>query len=307
MASCWINTFNWDFILGIAHGAQAIIYTALAFDSNRPARIPVLVSLPNGRPGNLSINYQNVTEGYTTYDYNIANIGIGLFVFFYVTAIAHFIRAWGNTIHNPFCGLRNKYKTDPVNDSQNLQFMKKQRDQRNWDRMWRWMEYSITSTTMIIIIFLQIGISNLFALIGNAGANFAMIMFGMAGDLTPPYFWPKMKTFLYGSIVGLVPWLCIFWQIALAPSLPAIIWAIVFTLFFLFFSFAIAEFVYIWSFPSREEKKEQTIENIQMEEKWREGVEFAYQILSAVAKTLLGGLVAGATLTIGANEYVNTM
>lgn len=310
MVSCYVNTFNLDLVLGVAHGAQAVVYMVLAFAADRPSRFLVTHGTPETYPGNLTIHLGNATEGYITKDYALANPGAALAIAFFITSIAHFIRAFLNPIHNPCCGLRNtarvRSKSSSSLSAAGDDQLKKQADARYGDRMCRWIEYSITSTIMIVLILLQVGISDIFALIGNAGANAAMVLLGAAGDLTKPLFWPKLNIFIYGCIVGVTPWISIFWQISMLPSLTTIVWVIVFAMFFLFLSFAVAEFVYVWSFPVSA-PKDGSIKQETSGETLREGVEFTYQILSAISKTLLGALIAGASLSIGLKGYVNTM
>jgi hypothetical protein len=73
----------------------------------------------------------------------------------------------------------------------------------------RWTEYSVSATIMILLIALVSGITDITALIGIAGANIAMILFGLRmervndqADGTVDW-----EPFVFGCIVGLLPWI----------------------------------------------------------------------------------------------------
>ena len=64
----------------------------------------------------------------------------------------------------------------------------------------RWVEYSMSATLMIVIIATITGISDFTALIAIAGANVAMILFGwvmeMVNEPGPTTWWgPSSRTF----------------------------------------------------------------------------------------------------------------
>lgn len=301
----------WDIILFAAHLAQGVTYTVFGADSETyPARIPATITIPSGRPGNISINLDgNSSTGYIAYNYFIANPVLAVAVFFYITALAHFVRAINAREQIPCCRSKkvSDTKINTIDYTTNL---------RNMDRIFRWMEYTITSTIMIGVILLESGVTDFYALVGLGTANGAMILFGWAGDLVDPNlenaFMFKLRTFLFGALVGLAPWICIYIQAfaMIEQTPPEVVIAIIGTLFFLFFCFAFAELYYIFTFRwermmTKDRKKNITVlgcmnytlnpENIN---KSRERVEFTYQILSAVAKTLLGALTAAAMLTI---------
>ena len=70
----------------------------------------------------------------------------------------------------------------------------------------RWVEYSVSSTLMIIAICLVFGIGDIAGLLGIAGANIAMILFGWIMEVVNK---PGRKVwwtpFWFGCIVGIVP------------------------------------------------------------------------------------------------------
>jgi hypothetical protein len=214
-----------------------------------------------------------------------------IIAFFFVTGMFHFIRS-------DVCGCCTmSSKSEKLAEEMRL-----------WDRKVRWIEYSITSTLMIYAILMLSGVSDLYALAGAGGANLAMILFGYAGDLTDPMSGnDRMTTFIFGSVVGLAPWVVIFTQIGVMGTLGyapgALVFVITIGLFFWFFTFAINEARYIYSFPSKNSGKVGSsnrgdwMMDAKKTEYVRDAVEWWYQILSAVAKTLLGALTAAAVLT----------
>lgn len=316
---CIENRRMFDSILAVAHTAQAITYTVFAaLPEFHPGHIPVTLVIPNNRPGLNTTAYEPETLFY-------ANIVSMVAVFFYVTGLFHLVRAYMSSPIESFerlVKLRYKEKIEPKpgdnkspkGEEETIQQVAKR---RLYDRSLRWYEYSISSTIMIYIICLVSGISDIYTLAGLGGCNMAMILFGKSGDLIEQKTENMIKTFLYGSIIGIVPWVCILAQVIIigvrigAENIPFIL-AISITLFLLFFSFSIAELSYIWTFKNTDKINDKKTANgppsIGMDsqktrkaidqELSRERSECGYQILSAVSKTLLGGLVAGAMLTL---------
>lgn len=268
--------------MGLLHSAQGIIYIALGASLNR-ASIPVYATLPTGRPGNASTLY-TLSEVFT-----LSPIWL-IAAFFLITGLFHLIRTG-------WCIERKSIYPDKTDTNSKPNSQVTAELDRNWDRKIRWVEYSITSTLMIYTILLLSGISDIYAIGGCGAANVAMILFGFAGDLTDPqYPWYRVWTFVFGSIVGMAPWIFIFAQIgvigARGISPGVLVYLITINIFTLFFSFAVAELAYIMSYVG--DDKSWTKEQRQAR---RENVEIAYQILSAVTKTMLGVLTAAAVLT----------
>lgn len=109
----------------------------------------------------------------------------------------------------------------------------------------RWIEYSFSATLMVILIAMLTGVADIGAIIGIAGANVAMILFGWLmeranRDRRDGVDW---LPFIFGSIVGAVPWVII--TVSIGGSLskgdgpPTFVYAIFLTLLVLFFSFAV--------------------------------------------------------------------
>ncbi|MDC3377085.1 heliorhodopsin HeR, partial [Candidatus Nanopelagicales bacterium] len=72
----------------------------------------------------------------------------------------------------------------------------------------RWVEYSLSSSIMIVLIAQVTGISNFAALMALFGVNASMILFGW---LQEKYEQPGggMLPFIFGCVAGVVPWIVI--------------------------------------------------------------------------------------------------
>ena len=157
---------------------------------------------------------------------------------------------------------------------------------KNHINVFRWVEYSLSSTIMIIVILQLNGTADYIALMGIAGVNVSMILFGWLqekyttpgdGDLLP--FW-------FGCIAGIVPWLATLANI-LSPKGPAesttpgFVYGIVISLFILFNCFAIVQY-----------------KQYKAKGKWANYMygERRYIVLSLVAKSLLAWQVFSGSL-----------
>jgi hypothetical protein len=106
----------------------------------------------------------------------------------------------------------------------------------------RWIEYSLSASLMVVLIATFAGITDLRALIAVAGANAAMILFGLLMERVnigrEPFDW---LPFWLGCVIGAVPWVVI--GISLVGSevngdVPGFVWGIFVSLFLFFNSFA---------------------------------------------------------------------
>ncbi len=114
----------------------------------------------------------------------------------------------------------------------------------------RWVEYALSSTLMMILISLVTGITDLAALIAIAAVNASMILFGWIMEMVNT---PEHKTwwtpFWFGCIAGIGPWLAIAIYIAVnvsregAQGPPGFVYGIIFSLFFFFNTFAINQWL----------------------------------------------------------------
>lgn len=109
----------------------------------------------------------------------------------------------------------------------------------------RWIEYSITSSLMIVVIAMLSGMDDLSSLILIFFLNMMMILFGWMMELhnqtTEKTDW---TSFVFGCIAGIVPWIIIavvFAKAAADPSneIPTFVYYILVSLFVFFNVFAI--------------------------------------------------------------------
>ncbi len=152
--------------------------------------------------------------------------------------------------------------------------------------IFRWVEYSLSSSLMIFLIAQINGISDYAALMAISGVNVLMILFGW---LQEKYAQPgngQWLPFIFGSIAGAIPWIIIVTQL-LSPggpegaSAPGFVYGIVISLFVLFNCFALVQY-----------------KQYRAKGKWANYLrgEKAYIILSFVAKSLLAWQIFAATL-----------
>jgi len=116
---------------------------------------------------------------------------------------------------------------------------------------WRWIEYSISSTLMILSIFNESGINDLYANITGGCCNVTMILCGIVVDklLTKQDKSGAWEVFGLGCVSGLANWVAIFTQIGILSvkgSVPGIVFAITIVIFLFFFTFAIHDFLIIY-------------------------------------------------------------
>ncbi|WP_029551060.1 heliorhodopsin HeR [Thermococcus zilligii] len=102
---------------------------------------------------------------------------------------------------------------------------------------YRWAEYSVTSSIMIVIIALLVGISDIGTLLLIFSINATMIFFGYLMELLNQYTEKvRWSPFIFGSFAGLIPWVVIFMVILRSSPPDFVIWifisiAIFFNLF----------------------------------------------------------------------------
>jgi hypothetical protein len=143
--------------------------------------------------------------------------------------------------------------------------------------IYRWIEYSLSSSIMIVIILQLNGVTDYIALIAIFGVNVSMILFGWLQERYSQPGSGDMLPFWFGCIAGSVPWIAIFINM-LSPSgppettVPGFVIGIVISLFIFFNCFAIVQ----WKQYKAQGKWADYLHG----ERW-------YIILSLVAKSLL--------------------
>ncbi len=151
--------------------------------------------------------------------------------------------------------------------------------------VYRWVEYSLSSSIMIVVILQLNGTADYIALLALFGVNVSMILFGW---LQERYTTPgdgDMLPFWFGCFAGAIPWIAVAVNLV-APkgpadtTVPGFVYGIVISLFILFNCFAIVQ----WK-------------QYRAKGKWADYLygERRYIVLSFVAKSLLAWQVfAGA-------------
>lgn len=150
----------------------------------------------------------------------------------------------------------------------------------------RWIEYSFSSSLMIVVIAMLTGMYDIFGLLLMFSLNAMMILFGWMMELhnqtTKKTNW---TSYIFGCIAGVIPWIVIAAYLAFAGEgdykAPTFVYWIFFSMFIFFNTFAVNMV-------------------LQYKEvgKWKDYTygEKMYIILSLVAKTLLAWQVWSGTL-----------
>jgi len=159
---------------------------------------------------------------------------------------------------------------------------------RHGRNRFRWVEYSISSTLMIVLISLVTGLTDLAALIAISGANISMILFGWIMEMVnQPGHKVWWTPFWFGCVAGITPWAALVAYLLVnisqegAQGPPGFVYGIIFSLFFFFNTFAINQYL-----------------QYKRTGKWSDYVygESVYIVLSLVAKSVLAWQIFANTL-----------
>lgn len=236
-------------VMGAVHAAQVIAILVLATDF----ALPVTGTYLTGPPGSA------LGEPTTLFETPIA---WGVAAFLAISALAH----W--TITSP--GVFSWYTA-------NL---------RRTKNVARWVEYSISSSIMIVLIAQLTGISDAAALLAIFGVNASMILFGWLQEHYEAPGSGGWLPFTFGCIAGIVPWLAVALYVV-APgsttgaSPPGFVYGIIVSLFLFFNVFALNQWL-----------------QYQQIGPWRDYLlgERVYVLLSLIAKSALAWQVFAGTL-----------
>jgi len=238
-----------NIVAGFAHLVQMILILVLANDFT----LPVTAAYVFGPPGTPA------AEPVVLFNSSIA---VGVAIFFALSAFFHFLVA------SPL--FYRRYAAGLV-------------AQHNY---FRWVEYSISSSVMIVLIAQIVGISDVAALIAIFGVNASMILFGWLQEKYETPGEGGWLPFIFGCIAGIVPWLIVvLWVIAPGAqsdvAVPGFVYGIIVSLFIFFNIFAVVQWLQYkrvgkWSNYMRGER--------------------AYIVLSLVAKSLLAWQIFSGTL-----------
>lgn len=198
---------RWNLALAVLHAAQAVAVLVLASDF----AITITSSFPTGPPGTVVPAAEPLVD---------VQIGVAIAVFLGLAALDHLVTA---TVG------RGRYEVDL-------------RAGRN---RFRWVEYSLTATIMILLICFYAGITGLSAVIAVAGANIAMLAFGWVQEVVNPpgRATTTMAPFWFGCVAGAAPWVALTVNFIGADDVPGFVYAIFVTLFVFFSSFAVNQWL----------------------------------------------------------------
>lgn len=235
----------WNLALTVLHLGQAVAVLVLATDF----AITITQTLPTGPPGSTPASPEALLD---------LPIGATIAVFLLLASLDHLLTA---------TAARRTYE----------------RDLRAGINRFRWMEYAVSATIMVVLIALYSGVVDIAALIGIIGANVAMILFGwLQESANPPGSATRtMKPFWFGCVAGAAPWIAIGFNIVAAEEVPGFVVGIFVSLFVFFNSFALNQWL-----QYREVGP------------WRSYAfgEKAYLVLSLVAKSALAWQIFGGSL-----------
>jgi hypothetical protein len=233
--------------MGALHVIQAVAVLALANEFT----LPVIGTFMTGPPG-VEPAIEPLFE---------VSVAWGVAVFLLMSAAAHFVISMPGVFPWYLRNLENK---------------------RNYAR---WIEYSLSSSVMVVLIAMLVGIADIAALLAIAGVNASMILFGL---LQEKYETPGDNVgwlpFWFGVIAGAIPWLAIGVYLV-APGVeaspPSFVYWIFFSLFVFFNVFAVV-----------------MVLQYKRIGRWSNYVygESTYILLSLVAKSALAWQVFGGTL-----------
>lgn len=194
----------YNLVMGLVHAAQGVAIVLLSNDF----ALPVTASFMEGPPGTTGVLRELFTFP----------LGPAVAAFLFMSAAAHWI------ISLP--GVFGWYRANLERG-------------RNYAR---WIEYSFSSSLMIVLIAMITGITDLAALLGLAGANASMILFGLLMEHYERPGRPNWMSFWFGSLAGAIPWAAIVvyvWAPGVEVEPPAFVYGIIVSLFAFFNSFAL--------------------------------------------------------------------
>ncbi len=190
--------------MGGLHLVQGIAIVALSNNF----RAPITGSFLDGPPG---------TPTQTAELFSI-RFGWGVAAFLFLSAIAHLL------IAGPLFGTYANQLRQGRND-------------------FRWIEYALSASWMIVLIAMLTGASDFAALIGLFGVNAAMILFGLIAERSgQPGGSGWQLPYWLGTLFGAVPWIVIainLWAPGQDSSAPTFVYFIFVTIFVFFDSFAL--------------------------------------------------------------------
>jgi hypothetical protein len=194
-------------VMGGLHAVQGAAVLLLANEFTLPVTATYLEGPPGSPPA----------EPTTLFDLSIAG---GVAAFLFLSALFHWIVA-------------------------SVGFTRYADQLRSGQNQFRWIEYSLSASLMIVLIAMLTGITDAAALVALFGVNAGMIFFGAVQERYEApggSLWP----FWLGCVVGVVPWIGIAIYLFSPGSTaqpPGFVYGIFFSLFVFFNSFAVTQWL----------------------------------------------------------------
>lgn len=209
-----LRTYN--VVAGSLHLLQAVGFAVVLTMLSKQVTFAVTADYLAGPPG-----VPVPPERVTLFD---VNIGVGVVAFLALSAFFHFL------ISSPW--FFGRYKNGLLLN-------------RNY---FRWVEYSLSSSIMIWLILAINGVTDIGALFAVFAVNAAMILFGALQEKYEQPGSGKLLPFIFGSMVGIVPWILILIYFLRPGSTsdvaaPAFVVGIIISLFLFFNTFAINQWL----------------------------------------------------------------
>jgi hypothetical protein len=210
-APTMVGLRRYNLIAAAAHAVQAILVIVLSTDFT----LPVTATYLEGPPGTTP------ADQIVLWDLPVA---WGVALFFLLSAVAHVIVASPLVFPRYCAGLAAGHN------------------------YYRWVEYSLSSSVMIVLIAQLVGIADAAALLALFGVNAAMILFGW---LQERYHQPGdggWLPFTFGCVAGIVPWLAVLIYLIAPGSTsnaepPPFVYGIIVSLFLFFNVFAVVQWL----------------------------------------------------------------
>lgn len=201
------NLRRWNLGLTVLHAIQAVAILALA----GTFAITITSNFPKGPPGTRLGTPEALFD---------VRIGIAVAVFLALAALDHLVTA---TV------ARRTYEADL----------------RRGINRFRWIEYSVSATIMVLLLGAYSGITDITAVVAVIGANVGMILFGWLQErMNPPgRATTTMLPFWFGCLVGITPWVAIGINLVGAGEVPGFVYGIVVVQTAFFFSFALNQWL----------------------------------------------------------------
>ena len=197
---------------GCLHLASLVAIILLANDTSLPVRATYMTDAPGTGRYSPAIHLIDL------------NIGLMIALFMGLSAFFHFLVA------------------SPV------AFPRYARGLGNHINVFRWVEYSLSSSIMVVVILQLNGVTDYIALLALFGINASMILFGWLQERYASPGDGDMLPFWFGCIAGSVPWIAVVINL-FAPgdtsgaTAPGFVYGIVVSLFLFFNCFAIVQFL----------------------------------------------------------------